>query len=206
MAVTAEKRRGFGVEVGHNEQVSHFIHHTYLLFEVSLFFYSGTGFVYCLFVSKKEFALGNRGWCPRGLTFEKVLGIHVAQQCLLMAHIGKVYSVFHHSFFSDVCDYAQNKEANKGSVVLGPGAALDTHKSGCGELAAGSHRALFFPRHKGRTAVATQRVAGAVGHCWEATGRDVGQIVPSVVCLFVSSLTHVIIRRGAQAPVVKACR
>lgn len=163
MAVTTEKRRGFRVEVGHNEQVSRFIRHTYLLFEVFLFFYSGTGFGCCLFVSKKEFALGNRGWCPRGLTFEKVLGIPVAQQCLLMAHIRKVYSVFHHSFFSDVGDSAQNKEASKGSVILGPGAALDAHKSGCGELAAGSHRALFFPRHKGRTAVATQRVAWCCG-------------------------------------------
>lgn len=55
---------------------------------------------------------------------------------------------------------------------------------GCKDLAAGSDRAPFFPRHE-RTTVATQSEVGAVGHFWEVTGKDVGQIGPIVTCLFV---------------------
>lgn len=55
---------------------------------------------------------------------------------------------------------------------------------GCRGLAAGSYGTPFFPRHK-RTTVATQSEVGAVGHFWEATGKDVGQIGPIVTCLFV---------------------
>lgn len=48
MVVTTEKRCGFRVEVGHNKQVSHFIHHTYLLFEVCFFFSFTVGIYLCL--------------------------------------------------------------------------------------------------------------------------------------------------------------
>lgn len=111
----------------------------------------------------------NLHWEPGLLSKSVNLGrcsmpcLRVSQQCLWIARIRKVCSVFHRSFFSDVCDYARNKEAKRGSVVLGPGAAVDIHRSGRNELAAGSHRALFFPRHKGRTAVATQRAAWCCG-------------------------------------------
>lgn len=71
MAVTTEKRCGFRVEVGNKEQVSHFIHQTYLLFE-GFSFHNGNIFVYCVFVSKKELVLGSWGLGPRALTFESV--------------------------------------------------------------------------------------------------------------------------------------
>lgn len=89
--------------------------------------------------------------------------INVSQQCLFIVHILKVCLVFHSSFFSDVCDYAWNKETNKASVVRAPGAALEIHEPGCSELAAGSHRTLFCLRHKGGTTATTQSGAWCCG-------------------------------------------
>lgn len=67
--------------------------------------------------------------------------------------------------------------------------AMLSHKElqeqGFKALAAGSYGTLFFPRHKRRHTVATQSEVDAVGHFWEVTGRDVRQIGPIVVCLFV---------------------
>ena len=40
-----------------------------------------------------------------------MLSINMSQQCLLIVHILKVSLVFHLNFFSNVCDYAWNKEA-----------------------------------------------------------------------------------------------
>lgn len=58
MVVTTGKRCGFRVEVGNDDQLSHFIHHTYSFF---FFFYSGNIFVYCTFVFKIGLGLGNQG-------------------------------------------------------------------------------------------------------------------------------------------------
>ena len=48
MAVTTGKGCRFRVEVGNDEQLSHFIHHTYSL--LLFFFNSGNRFMYCTFV------------------------------------------------------------------------------------------------------------------------------------------------------------
>lgn len=105
------KRCGSRLEVGSNEQLSHFIHHTYGL---SPFFFS-VGIYLCiiyLFPPQKNPCTRKLGLMSKSVNFSKrsTLCINVSQQCLFIVRILKVCLVFHSSFFSDVCDSAWNKK------------------------------------------------------------------------------------------------
>ena len=82
---------------------------------------------------------------------------------LFIVHILKVCLVFHFSFFSDVCDYAWNKEANKGSVVPDSGAALEITRVGLHWAGSWILSNTLLSQTQGKTTVATQSGAWCCG-------------------------------------------